>query len=164
MYTEDRIQSETVLYFHNKHPETRYCIWAVPNGGSRDIREASKLLSTGVISGIQDVHVLWDSVLTCIEFKDESGHVTPPQKACHSKHAQQGIVTYIIRDHKDGINLIYSIIKRKSLDRFKHLISPYAVGEKYDQYEKEAIAYKAKLKEQRKSRNARNRDANIFSK
>jgi hypothetical protein len=151
-YTEDKIQSETVLYFHNNHHETRYCIWAVANGGFRDAREANKLMATGVVSGIQDVHVLWNGKLYVIEFKDEKGIVTPPQKACHAMHARQGVFTYIIRDHKDGINLIYSIIKNKSLERFEKFISPYAVSEMYEQYEAEAIAYKAKLKAQRKAR------------
>jgi hypothetical protein len=55
---EDKIQSDFFLFFWNNYPETRYKIFSIPNGGSRNKIEAAKMKGTGTLSGVWDMCVL----------------------------------------------------------------------------------------------------------
>lgn len=58
-------------------------LFAVPNGGSRDIREARNLKAQGVKSGVADVILLVPKKgfsCLCLEFKNSSGSQSNDQK------------------------------------------------------------------------------------
>ena len=81
---EARIQTEFFklipLYFPNIPDKL---IFAVPNGGSRHIREAANLKRQGVKSGVSDVIVLIPKkgfASLCIEFKTRVGKQSEEQK------------------------------------------------------------------------------------
>lgn len=61
-YLEDNLQAECVLWYNNTFclisQKPRGLIYAVPNGGSRDIVEAIKLRDTGTLSGVSDLHII----------------------------------------------------------------------------------------------------------
>lgn len=160
--TEGKIQSIITTHFHNLRQETRYCLWHVPNGGDRDGREANTLLAEGVVSGIEDLHLFWDSKMYFFEIKTDDGVVSPPQKAAHAAHANQGSPTYLIRDPYVCISIIEAIIDGKSLESFKSYISPFAKPEMLQTYSAEAIAYKAKRKAQTKARSTRNKTSRSY--
>lgn len=67
--TEDKFQAICFQWAWNQHPLTRRCLWAVPNGGYRDAREGAKFKATGVLAGVHDLHMLWDSQFYTIELK-----------------------------------------------------------------------------------------------
>lgn len=53
--SEDQLQAACFKWFDNTYPEYRGTLFAVPNGGSRDKREANKLKATGVVAGVSDM-------------------------------------------------------------------------------------------------------------
>lgn len=136
--TEERMQSEIMQHFHNTRPETRRCIWHVPNGGSKSASEGNRFKAMGLVPGMQDIHIFWSGVLHVIELKTQSGTVSPDQKAVHSAHAAQGLITYLVRDVDVAISLMTAIIDGECLTAFNHLISPYADPSMATQYANEA--------------------------
>lgn len=94
---EARIQTEFFdlidIYFPNIPDKL---IFAVPNGGSRHIREAANLKRQGVKPGVSDVIVLIPKkgfASLCIEFKTSKGKQSDEQKefqnqaeSCRSKY------------------------------------------------------------------------------
>ena len=49
------IQTACVNWFRYEYPE--YLIYAIPNGGSRNVIEATNLKRQGVLAGIPDIHI-----------------------------------------------------------------------------------------------------------
>jgi hypothetical protein len=83
MTAEDRLQIACVKWFRYQFPDIRKMMFAIPNGGSRNKIEASKLKMTGVIAGVSDLILLVQSNgygSLCIELKDgKKGRQTPLQ-------------------------------------------------------------------------------------
>lgn len=83
MFSEDKIQQDIFMWFNNnyclKHHKPRYTIFSVPNGGTRNIKEAMKLKSTGLKAGVSDLIVVMDEVIF-IEVKTEIGVQSQKQK------------------------------------------------------------------------------------
>ncbi|MBO7234094.1 MAG: VRR-NUC domain-containing protein [Paludibacteraceae bacterium] len=52
---EHRLQVSFVRYFRYQYPKA--VIYAIPNGGARNVIVASKLKAEGVLSGVPDLHV-----------------------------------------------------------------------------------------------------------
>jgi hypothetical protein len=76
--TEHHEQAMTVQWFRRAWPEV--IIFAIPNGGARDIRTATKLKIEGVVRGVPDLFIpawrLW------VEMKrTKGGSVSPEQKS-----------------------------------------------------------------------------------
>ena len=53
--TEHEIQVACVNYFRLRYPKG--LIYAIPNGGQRNVIVASKLKAEGVLSGVPDLHI-----------------------------------------------------------------------------------------------------------
>jgi len=98
MKSEDRIQQECVMWFHNKYPLLRGLLFAVPNGGARNAREGKKLKLTGVISGVSDLLFMYNSVTTCFELKTEIGRQSAKQIKWQKLIENQGFEYHLIRD------------------------------------------------------------------
>ena len=74
------------------------CIWwAVPNGGFRDVRTASKLKAEGVKPGVSDIMILWGGRLICIELKTAKGRQSPEQKQWADDATMAGAAYYVAR-------------------------------------------------------------------
>lgn len=74
------------------------CIWwAVPNGGWRDRRTASKLKAEGVKPGVSDIMILWGGRLICIELKTAKGRQSPEQKQWADDATMAGAAYYVAR-------------------------------------------------------------------
>jgi hypothetical protein len=76
--TEHHEQAMTVQWFRRAWPEV--IIFAIPNGGARDISTATKLKIEGVVRGVPDLFIpawrLW------VEMKrTKGGSVSPEQKS-----------------------------------------------------------------------------------
>lgn len=74
--TEDQLQSKCWQWAWNTHPDTRRLLWAVPNGGDRDIMTAIKLQATGVVAGVHDLHFFWRGQLYTFELKVNGNELT----------------------------------------------------------------------------------------
>lgn len=82
--TEDSQQRALICYCgqQNKYPELKR-IFAIPNGGFRNIREAAKFKTTGTRSGVPDLFLpiargKWHGLF--VELKKVKGGVTSPEQ------------------------------------------------------------------------------------
>ena len=96
--SEDRIQQECYLWFHNTYPHLRGLLFAVPNGGARAAQEAKKFKLTGVVSGVSDMLFMYQGKTYCLELKTEKGYQSKNQKKWQDTVVNEGFDYIIIRD------------------------------------------------------------------
>ena len=80
---EHRIQCACVRWFRLQYPQLNGRLFAVPNGGRRDVTTAAKLKAEGVIAGVQDLILLksnHDYGALLIEMKTLKGRQRDSQK------------------------------------------------------------------------------------
>lgn len=73
-HEESQIQQSCVRWFRMQFPDIALLLFAVPNGGARNKREAGILKGEGVTAGVADVILLKPSggfASLCVEFKTE---------------------------------------------------------------------------------------------
>lgn len=104
---EERMQIEffnQVPLFFPKLPDR--LLFAVPNGGSRNIIEAANLKKQGVKRGVADVILLIPKkgyASLCIEFKTAKGRQTDEQKEFHRQAEMCGSKYVVVRSVKQAI-------------------------------------------------------------
>ena len=82
-HVESHTQKNCVTWFRLQYPKIGKLLFAIPNGGFRNTREAGIMKGEGVTAGISDLILLYPSnglASLCIEFKSESGRQSPAQK------------------------------------------------------------------------------------
>lgn len=114
MTSEIALQSECFRWAWNNFPETRRCIFHVPNGGLRSKIEAMQLKASGVISGIPDVLFVWKGKLYPFEFKAENGRISPQQSEVHKAWLNQGVEVKVIKTFGEWEYCIKRIINGMS--------------------------------------------------
>lgn len=72
-WSEDKLQAEFYIWFHNSFPQLRGLLFAVPNGGARDGLQGKVLKATGTFSGVSDMFFLYKGKCHPIEFKRPDG-------------------------------------------------------------------------------------------
>ena len=90
---EHNIQVACVRWFNLQYPQYRGLLFAVPNGGARNLVTAAKLKAEGVTPGVADLLLLVPQWYTtwrgyegclyaglCIEMKTPKGRQSPEQK------------------------------------------------------------------------------------
>lgn len=107
--TEDRLQADIFQWFWNEYPKYRRCLFHVPNGGFRNIREAAKLKAIGVVAGVPDLLLVVNGSLVAFELKTDIGRLSDKQKLVHSAWIAQGVAVHVVR----------------SLEEFQQLIQTY---------------------------------------
>lgn len=107
--TEDQLQSKCFIWAWNTYPALRYCFWHVPNGKQRNIVEAVQLKSMGVVAGVHDMHVFWQSQLYIMEFKVGTNKLTESQERFKKSMTLQGAIFYEIRDFETWSKIITTI-------------------------------------------------------
>ena len=81
---ESTLQSSCVRWFRYQYPHL--VIYAVPNGGSRNVREAQRLKAEGVLAGVADLVVLLPQGKSLyIEMKVKGNRQTDNQKEFQKK-------------------------------------------------------------------------------
>lgn len=108
--TEDQIQSRCYIWFHNTYPQYRGLLFHVPNGGSRNMMEANKFKSMGVVAGVADIFFLWKTCCFIFEFKTLIGTQSDAQKKWQQAVEAEGFRYIIIRDEETFKSNICSII------------------------------------------------------
>lgn len=107
---EERMQIEffnQVPIFFPKLPSK--LLFAIPNGGSRNIIEAKNLKAQGVKSGVSDVILLiarrgYSSL--CIEFKTHVGKQSDQQEIFQEEAEETGNKYVIVRSVKEAIDVL----------------------------------------------------------
>jgi hypothetical protein len=82
-HLESRLQQNCVTWFRLQYSKIGRLLFAVPNGGSRNLREAQIMKGEGVTAGVADMILLvprgsFSSL--CIEFKTDRGRQTDSQR------------------------------------------------------------------------------------
>lgn len=108
--SEDYLQNEIYTWYNNnhclKHHTNRGIIFAIPNGGYRNSREAAKLVKTGLLKGASDIIVIFpNGKLYFIELKTITGTQQPQQKEFSERIELLGFNYKIIRSLKEFQNL-----------------------------------------------------------
>lgn len=108
--TEQQIQKEIFQYFQNKYclknQNPKCSIFAVPNGGSRNMLEAINLKATGVVAGVADLIILMPNAKTIfVEVKTEKGIQSDKQKDFEKTVTDLGFKYYLVRSLEEFKNL-----------------------------------------------------------
>lgn len=80
---EHRIQCECVRWFRLKYPKYRKLLFAIPNGGRRDVVTGARLKEEGATAGVSDLIFLKGNRFygaLCIEMKKPGGYQSKEQK------------------------------------------------------------------------------------
>jgi len=96
--TESQLQQQIILFENNNYSiKKESIIFAVPNGGSRNILEAKLLKATGVMAGVSDLILIIKNKIFFIELKTEKGIQSDQQKIFESKVSDLGFEYLIFR-------------------------------------------------------------------
>ena len=110
--SESTIQKQCIKWMKFQYPFL--ITFAIPNGGTRNIREAVSMQQQGVMAGVSDLIILRPNKThhaLCIEFKTKNGRQSPAQKE-FEKNVKQW-------------NYQYSICR--SLDEFMKVVNDYVM-------------------------------------
>jgi hypothetical protein len=114
--TESKIQQDAIMEIWNKLPETRLCLFHVPNGMFTNAREGAKFKAQGVIAGVPDLVFVWAGKTHYIEVKTAKGVLSPQQKALHQKWAEQGVIVNVVRSSEEIIAIVAELVQRSKSD------------------------------------------------
>jgi hypothetical protein len=114
--SEDRIQQDIYLWFHNTYPKLRGLLFHPANGGSRNSREGAKFKSMGVFPGVADLLFIYNREFYAIELKTPKGTQSEVQKSWESKVKQEGVCYTIIRSKEEFKKFIIPIIEKNKDD------------------------------------------------
>lgn len=95
--SEDQLQAACTQWLWNTYPQTRRCLFHIPNGGSRNAREAVKLRAMGVVAGVHDLCFIWASRVYFFELKVGKNIQSKEQLAFGLAVRNQGAICNEIR-------------------------------------------------------------------
>ena len=107
--SEAKLQSKCYQWAYNTYPQLRGLLFSVPNGGTRNLREAQYLKATGLTPGIPDMILLIKGVIG-IEFKSETGKLSPQQIKIHAIWRDAGLRVEVINNENDFKKLVISVL------------------------------------------------------
>lgn len=114
---EHRIQCACVRWFFLQYPRLHGRLFAVPNGGRRDVTTAAKLKAEGVVAGVADLILLKsnrDYGALLIEMKTLKGRQRDSQKQWQNIVCSDGEYKYVVC---------------RSIDDFKREVDDYLKNE-----------------------------------
>lgn len=101
---ESKIQTEIVRAVRYMFPYT--LIYAVPNGGSRNIKEAANLKRQGVLAGVSDLHVIHKGQMIFVEVKSARGTLSKEQREFRDYVEKAGYQYWVVRSANDLVTLL----------------------------------------------------------
>ena len=119
MKKENQIQAEIYQWFNNnfclKSHIPRYLIFAVPNGGTRNMLEAMTMKATGTLAGVSDLILILNKEVIFVEVKTEKGRQSESQKDFQKRVENLGFEYWLIYSFEDFQNKI----KNKQIAQLK---------------------------------------------
>lgn len=104
---EHYLQSACIKWFDLQYPKKKQQLFAVPNGGKRNVIVAKQLKDEGVRAGVADLILLTDNgKVVFIEMKTKKGTQTESQKAFEMMCLENGYIYKIVRSFEDFKKLI----------------------------------------------------------
>lgn len=97
---EEAIQIQIIEWF--KLVRTSDWVYAhIPNGGNRSAREGARFKQLGVVAGMPDLLIIFDSKAYFIELKTAKGKTRPVQDDCHERLQRAGARVAVCRSLDD---------------------------------------------------------------
>lgn len=109
--TENAIQQQCYMWFHNTYPFLRGLLFAVPNGGARTAVDAKIFKATGVYPGVSDMLFMYRGITVCIEMKTLKGFQSDNQKWWQKKVEEHGFEYHVCRSLQQFKNIITKTIE-----------------------------------------------------
>lgn len=118
-WDEDKLQAEFYIWFHNKFPQYRKLLFAIPNGGRRDGLESKILKATGVVRGVADMQFCFAGKSYFLELKRPNGRgiQSDDQKEFERIIKSQGFYYKMYNDLNELKGIILTIILQTQEDR-----------------------------------------------
>lgn len=114
---EHRIQQACVRWFNLQYPQLRGRLFAVPNGGRRDVVTGAKLKAEGVVAGVADLILLVTNKAhgaLLIEMKKPGGIQSAAQRQWQEIVTRGGEYKYVIcRSIYDFMREIHEYLNNK---------------------------------------------------
>lgn len=109
--SENIIQQQIVIWFNNnyclKSHIQRGLIFSVPNGGTRNLKEALTLKSTGLLGGVSDlIIILPNGKLIFVEVKHGKNKQSDNQRIFQSRVEKLGYDYWLVYSLDEFINLV----------------------------------------------------------
>lgn len=101
---ESLLQRACVKWFRLKFP--KYLIFAIPNGGSRNLFEAKNMKLEGTLPGVADLQIIMNKKTFFIEMKAREGKQSLKQKEFENKVKEQGFDYFICRSFDEFKKII----------------------------------------------------------
>jgi hypothetical protein len=117
-HSENKLQSDCVLWLWNTHPATRGLLYHIPNGGLRSAREGATFKAMGVVAGIPDLCLAIPRngfAALYLEMKTGTGALSPDQIKEHGRLQDAGNKVVVCR----------------SLEEFKCAVMDYLKASEY---------------------------------
>lgn len=114
-HEESYIQRDCLRWFRLQYPERALLLFAVPNGGSRNKREAAIMKAEGVTAGVADMILLQPSsgyASLCIEFKTATGRQQETQKRWQAEAEKAGNKYIVVRSLEDFMEQIRTYLRQ----------------------------------------------------
>jgi len=109
---EHLIQSACVRWFKYQYPQ--YIIFAVPNGGWRNVVVAKKLKAEGVLAGVSDLVILAPHRTIFIEMKKNKGGVQgEAQKSFQANVNRLGFEYYLCKGFDEFMSVVTQLLGRR---------------------------------------------------
>ena len=106
---EHQEQVALIQWFRLQHPKQIKCLWAIPNGGVRNIGTAIKLKREGVVPGVSDLFLMIPNSTKhglFLEMKAKSGKLTTDQKEFISLAESMGYDAKVAYSYEEGKEII----------------------------------------------------------
>lgn len=104
-HQESSLQTACVRWFRCQYPNL--IIYAVPNGGSRNVREAQRLKAEGVLAGVADLVVMLPKGKSLyIEMKVKGNRQTDNQKEFQKKAITLGYIYAVCYTFEEFCSII----------------------------------------------------------
>lgn len=107
---ELQIQAAGWQNIWNDFPETRYLLFAVPNGGKRTKIEAMQFKASGLVPGIPDLIFVWHGKTYGLEGKTATGSLSPAQIRVHEAWTPHVEKIFVWRTAIELYNIVKEII------------------------------------------------------
>lgn len=104
------------MHIWNNYPDTRLCLFHIPNGMNTNAREGAKFKAQGVIAGVPDLVFVWAGKTHYIEVKTATGRLSDRQKALHQKWSEQGVDVRVVRSSAEIIAIVAELVQRSKFD------------------------------------------------
>lgn len=117
-HEESKLQKHCVMFFRKAYPQYAGVFFAVPNGGSRNAIEASRLKAEGVLAGVADLLLLVpNGQYNClaIEMKTGKGRQSERQKEFETALTSNGGNYVVCRSFDDFKNEICKYLNYSNL-------------------------------------------------